>query len=175
MTQTPEIRETQPADWPALQQLYPAVFSDEDLLPVVEQLLVDRQDVVSLGAWSGETLSGHVAFTLCGVEGSTEQVGLLGPLGVSPNVQKQGIGEALVHEGLKRLKARGASLVLVLGDPKYYGRFGFEADADIAPPYLLPEEYLGAWQSLCLTEENPSLYGMLSVPSPWQQPALWVE
>lgn len=171
----PDIRETLSTDWPDLQQLYPAVFPDEDLLPVVEQLLAEKTGVLSLAAIVDHTLVGHVVFTLCGVEGSTERVGLLGPLGVSPDVQKQGIGSSLVYEGLQRLKDTGVFLVYVLGDPNYYGRFGFVADSAVKAPYTLPDDWLPAWQSLSLSEEAPALHGTLSVPAPWQRRALWVD
>lgn len=174
MNAAPSIRKTTSADWPLLQHLYPASFPEEDLLPVVEALITDRNDVLSLAAFTGETMVGHVAFTQCGVEGSDIRVGLLAPLCAAPSVQKQGIGTALVRTGFQLLKDDfGISMVYVLGDPDYYGRFGFASDTDVAPPYPLPEEYLGAWQSLCLADERPVLTGKLLVPPPWQQEKLW--
>lgn len=60
----------------------------------------------------------------------------LAPVGVAPALQKCGIGLALILEGLARLKAKGETLVLVLGEPSYYGRFGFSAAA--AAPIKTP-------------------------------------
>ena len=50
----------------------------------------------------------------------------LGPLAVAPEHQSQGVGGALVEEGLKLCRENNARLIAVLGDPDYYGRFGFE-------------------------------------------------
>ena len=63
--------------------------------------------------------------------------------------------------------------VCVLGDPAYYGRFGFEPDDRVAPPYPLPQEWRSAWQSLSLCGNDRPARGTLSVPPPWRQPALW--
>ena len=52
----------------------------------------------------------------------------LGPLSVAPAWQGRGVGQALVQDGLRALEALGAAGCVVLGDPAYYGRFGFESD-----------------------------------------------
>lgn len=169
------IRESLPSDREALEALYPAAFPDEDLLPVVRDLLSEEEGVLSLVAVSGDTIVGHVAFTMCGVEGRGEKVALLAPLAISPGVQRQGIGTALVHEGLNRLKREDVVRAQVLGDPAYYSRFGFQPDSDVKPPYALPQEWLSAWQSVSLQGEKPHLHGTLSVPEPWRHPALWAE
>jgi hypothetical protein len=75
---------------------------------------------------------------------------LLGPLCAAPDRQGRGIGSALVQAGFERLRADGVTTVLVLGDPAYYGRFGFEAGHDIAAPYDLPPAYVAGWQALSL-------------------------
>ena len=67
----------------------------------------------------------------------------LAPLAVLPQFQKQGIGAALVQEALKIAEERGESLVVVLGNPKYYGRFGFEPSVAfrISSPFKVADEY----------------------------------
>ena len=169
------IRESLPSDTEALEDLYPAAFPDEDLLPVVRDLLNAADGVLSLVAVSGDTIVGHVAFTTCGIAGREENISLLAPLAVSPDVQRQGIGTALVQDGLNRLKREGAVRVEVLGDPAYYGRFGFQADRDVQPPYALPEEWRAAWQFITLQDTKPDLDGTLCVPELWRHPALWAE
>lgn len=52
----------------------------------------------------------------------------LGPVSVHPSRQAQGIGSTLVHAGLDRLRALHAAGCVVLGEPDYYGRFGFAVD-----------------------------------------------
>ncbi len=173
MVETTEIRESLSHDVAAIEKLYPDAFPDEDLLPLVRALLGEESGVLSLVAIAGGGLVGHVAFTTCGISGRDERVALLGPLAVAPDRQRQGIGGALLRAGLRRLAEAGAARVYVLGDPAYYGRFGFEPDENVAPPYPLPEAWRGAWQSLGLRGDGRPPSGSLAVPPPWRRPALW--
>ncbi|MEM9682402.1 MAG: N-acetyltransferase, partial [Pseudomonadota bacterium] len=116
---------------------------------------------------------GHVIFTRCGIEGMTVDVSLLAPLAVVPACQRQGVGTALVQEGLRRLIKSDAARVYVLGDPVYYGRFGFLPDDEVAPPYPLPPDWRDAWQSLGLRESDAPPRGQLTVPPSWRDRALW--
>jgi putative acetyltransferase len=61
----------------------------------------------------------------------------------------------------------------VLGDPAYYGRFGFIQEHKVTPPYPLPTQWVNAWQSIKQCDREPPLAGKLSVPEPWRQSALW--
>jgi putative acetyltransferase len=167
------IRRFQSGDVAGLAELYRDAFPDEDLLPLVRDLSALGNSVLSLVAREGDQLAGHVAFTICGIAGQDGKVALLGPLAVAPTMQRQGIGSALVREGLQSMKAEGVNQVLVLGDPAYYGRFGFESAEGIQPPYPLPEEWCGAWQSLSLIGSQPELKGTLLLPEPWMRAALW--
>ncbi|MGD8340627.1 MAG: N-acetyltransferase, partial [Gammaproteobacteria bacterium] len=117
-------------------------------------------------------LAGHVIFTTCGVEGSGAKAALLGPLAVVPSRQRHGIGSALVRAGLESARESGVDLVCVLGDPRFYGRFGFVAETAIEPSYPLPPEWAGAWQSQRLSDSKAAA-GKLIVPPQWREPALW--
>jgi putative acetyltransferase len=156
------------AEAPNLAALYPQAFPDEDLLPLVRQM-VGQPQVVSLVAGSAEAPIGHICMTYGSVAG--QSVALLGPLCVAPAHQKTGIGTALIQAGLEAVLAGGAEQVLVLGDPNYYGRFGFQQESEVAPPYNLPAEWAPAWQSLSLDEEVPQ--GRLELPDFWMNPAYW--
>jgi putative acetyltransferase len=156
----------------AIEQLYPASFPDEDLLPLVRELLAESCPSRSLVAELDGTLVGHIAFTSCGVTGSDEDVTLLAPLAVAPHCHKQGIGTALMREGLALEEQAGAAIACVLGDPAYYGRIGFTAERNIAPPFPLPPEWEGAWQSLRLSDGVP-IIGQLQVPDVWNRKSLW--
>ncbi|MEM8817450.1 MAG: N-acetyltransferase [Pseudomonadota bacterium] len=173
MTEKLEIRESRPDDLAALESLYPQAFPDEDLLPVVRDLLPDTTVTLSLVATMGAQITGHVIFTKCGVTGSSVNAALLGPLAVAPARQRQGVGTAIVRDGLRRLQEAKVSLVCVLGDPAYYGRLGFLRESSVEPPYPLPDEWDGAWQSRRLCEIAKPCTGRLSVPSQWLEPALW--
>ena len=122
---TVEIRDSRPDDGTALESLYPQAFPDEDLLPLLRDLLHDAANVISLVATVAAEPAGHVIFTRCGVIGDGVNVALLGPLAVAPAQQRQGIGSALVRAGLGRLEDEDVAIVCVLGDPAYYGRLGF--------------------------------------------------
>ena len=61
----------------------------------------------------------------------------------------------------------------VLGDPAYYGRFGFVPEESVTPPYPLPEEWADAWQSLRREPATILEDGALSLPAAWMDPALW--
>jgi len=168
-----EVRESLTNDIASIETLYPDAFPDEDLLPLVRELLSKEPIVLSLVGLADRTLVGHVIFTACSIAGRTDKVALLGPLAVAPNWQRQGIGGALIREGFQRLKSDGVTQVYVLGDPAYYGRFGFELDISVTPPFTLSEEWSEAWQSVSLCGAKPPLHGELSLPQPWLQPALW--
>lgn len=173
MAETTEIHPGRQADIAALEALYVDAFPDEDLSAVLDELLRDRPDVLSLVAADGSEPVGHIAFTACTVGDTDEDVWLLGPLAVAPVRQRHGIGSALVAAGLDRGRTAGVAKVLVLGDPAYYGRLGFIVEDNVDPPYPLPEEWRGAWQSIALRPIDPPLTGMLCVSDPWRQPALW--
>jgi putative acetyltransferase len=168
-----EIRESVPNDVTLIEKLYSDAFPDEDLLPLVRELLTEAPIVLSLVGIADKTLVGHVIFTTCSIVGRTDKVVLLGPLAVAPAWQRQGIGSAIVGAGLRRLENASTNRVYVLGDHAYYGRFGFEPDDGVKPPYPLPEEWRCAWQSVSLRGDKLPLYGKLFVPQPWRQQALW--
>ncbi|MBU2487660.1 MAG: N-acetyltransferase [Alphaproteobacteria bacterium] len=168
-----EIRQSRPDDLASIEKLYPAAFPEEDLLPLVRQLLAEEPGILSLVAEAGDAMAGHILFTLCAITGSDARAALLAPLGVAPELQRKGIGSALIREGLSRLERDGVTHVYVLGDPAYYGRSGFRTETGVAPPYPLPEEHRDAWQSLGLGSAPPPVHGKLQLPDVWMQPALW--
>lgn len=168
-----DIRESTAQDRPALEVLYPAAFPNEDLVSLVRQLACGRDDVVSLVADIDGAVAAHLALTVCCLEGRPERMALLGPAAVAPERQHQGIGETLIRFGLDRIRCEGFAKVMVLGDPAYYSRFGFVADERVTPPYDLPEEWRGAWQSLSLSADGHDAAGQLVVPDPWKRRELW--
>jgi len=165
-----DIRAGGSGDAPAILDLYPRAFPDEDLAPLVAALLAEPE-ALSLVAADGREVLGHIVFSPCAVEGTAGRPWLLGPLAVAPGRQRQGLGSALIREGVRRMAAMGARQIQVLGDPAYYGRFGFEPDADLAPPYPIPEAWRSAWRRLRL-DASP-LSGVLAVMPPWRRPELW--
>ncbi|WP_371227859.1 GNAT family N-acetyltransferase [Roseovarius sp. 2305UL8-3] len=168
-----DIRETTPSDITQILALYPQMFPDEELRPVVSELLDGEFDVLSLAAFEGDAAVGHVLFSICGTQESDPAGAILGPLGVLPSLQQNGLGSALVRAGLERLEQRGIRQVFVLGDPAYYQRFGFAPERKVMPPYPLPDEWAEAWESMLLADRTPLADGPLLPPEPWMKPELW--
>ena len=173
MSEKLEIRESRQADSAAIESLYPAAFPDENLLPLVRDLLNDAAVAISLVGTIGTRIVGHAIFTRCGVVGNSINAALLGPLAVSPAWQRQGIGSAIVRAGLRRLEDADVNRLYVLGDPAVYGRLGFLPESLVEPPFPLPAEWDGAWQSQNVGEPTTPCAGTLSVPPQWLEPALW--
>ncbi|MCF8607749.1 N-acetyltransferase [Gordonia sp. HY442] len=96
---------------------------------------------LSLVAVDGELIVGHVVGSRAWL-GDSPAVGL-GPLSVSPERQKAGVGSALMHAILGAADALGESIVGLLGEPSYYARFGFVPAAlhDVKAPDISWGEY----------------------------------
>ncbi len=168
-----EIRDSATQDRAAIAALYARAFPDEDLLPLVRDLLDDPGVTISLVAVVDSAIVGNVIFTTCHVDSIDTRAALLAPLAVDPASQRKGIGSALVQCGLQRLRDAGIGMVFVLGDPAYYGRFGFRQEASVGAPYPLPLDWADAWQSQRLTDAVAPLSGKLALPRYWLDPALW--
>ena len=100
-------------------------FSEQTEHFIVKALRKANALTISLVAeWEGKVV-GHIAFSPVQVQDGASNWYGLGPVSVLPEYQRQGIGKALVNEGLSRLKGLGARGCALVGDPEYYGRFGF--------------------------------------------------
>jgi putative acetyltransferase len=137
------VRRERPADHDAVRDLHRAAFGGADRGEVPEAGLVDelREDVgflphLSLVAEDGGRLAGHVIATRGWLEPGGIPVLGLGPLGVHPDLQRRGVGTALVHALVAVAEACEERLIALLGDPAYYGRFGFvrSTELGIEPP-----------------------------------------
>jgi predicted N-acetyltransferase YhbS len=95
-----------------------ALFDAKEYLPEFSVVAVLDGEIV-----------GH-AISTRGWVGDHELLGL-GPIGVTPRLQRQGIGSALVNETIARANAAGASGIALLGSPDYYSRFGFVPAASL--------------------------------------------
>lgn len=82
----------------------------------------------------GDELVGHVAFSPVKIDGRHDGWFGMGPVAVWPECQRTGVGSKLVRAGLERLRESRARGVVVLGDPAYYGRFGFRAQDRLRYP-----------------------------------------
>jgi putative acetyltransferase len=108
---------------------------------IVNALRAAGKLAISLVAEADSAVIGHVAISAVTIsDGTTGWFGL-GPISVLPQHQRHGVGSQLTHEALRALRARGGSGCVVLGDPGYYGRFGFHADPNLVLPGVPPEYF----------------------------------
>ena len=96
---------------------------------------------LSLVAEMDGRVVGHIAFSPVKISDGTSGWYGLGPVSVSPEYQRRGIGGALIREGLSRLKASGAAGCCLVGHPEYYGRFGFENVTGLVYEGVPPEAF----------------------------------
>ncbi|EOD69789.1 GNAT family N-acetyltransferase [Amycolatopsis vancoresmycina] len=137
------IRRETPADGPAIHTVHSEAFRREEGVTPVEAPLVDelRADgdlinPLSLVALHDGEVVGHVCCSRARLGEDEDTAVGLGPLGVLPAHQRSGVGSALMHAVLGAADAQGHGLVVLLGNPAYYSRFGFvRADTlSITPP-----------------------------------------
>ena len=136
-----EIREERPDDRDAVFALNAAAFPTDDEAKLVDRLRADAEPLISLVATDGEQIVGHILFSPVSLDDDTSVMGLA-PMAVEPGRQRQGIGSALVTAGLERCSAIGIGVVIVLGHPEYYPRFGFAPASTfgVRSEYDVPDE-----------------------------------
>lgn len=135
------IRAATGGDVAAIDALLRASFPEPVEAMLVRRLCVDGDMVLTLVADDEATgeLAGMVAFSQMNVDvaGKPIAAAALAPVAVAASHRRQGVAEALIQAGLAHLVDAGATLCFVLGDPDYYGRFGFSIDwaSGFASPY----------------------------------------
>jgi putative acetyltransferase len=160
MSDALSIRPERPEDAAPVRALLDAAFGGDTESKVVEQLRADGDFVLSLVAENGEGIAGYAGFPrlVLRLDERNVPVAGLAPVGVSPVLQSRGIGGALIRDGLVRLGDRAERLVFVLGDPAYYGRFGFTVMDGFVSRYAGPY-----FQALMLAPDAPKA-GRVSYP-----------
>lgn len=98
---------------------------------IIRQLRKDGNLTLSFVAEGHGEIFGHVAFSPVAIGGRHDGWYGLGPIAVHPDVQRRGIGSALVTCGLTKLRAAGAKGCALLGKPSFYEGFGFKSDGMI--------------------------------------------
>jgi putative acetyltransferase len=144
-----EIRPCTAGDADAVYEVHRRAFDGRTDEPRIVQRLHDADEaVVSLVAVENDRIVGHVLFSPVSVADRDENVELVGlaPVGVLPENQNEGVGSSLIERGFVACRDAGADAVVVLGDPGYYSRFGFER----ASEYGLGNEY-GADEAFMVT------------------------
>ena len=141
------VRKEAPSDAVAIEPVTIAAFSSAPHASHTEQFIVralrkSGQLSVSLVAEDAGSIIGHVAVSPVAIsDGASGWYGI-GPISVAPERQGQGIGALLMESALSELRTLGAAAgCVVLGDPSYYSRFGFNAEPALVLPGVPPEYF----------------------------------
>lgn len=157
-------------DWPRILGVHRSAFGGDDVPRLAEELRADGFVVpeLSLVAEIDGAVVAHVMNGWVGLEESTTRLLQLSPLGVLPQAQRRGAGAALVRASLAGALERGEPLLLVEGNPEYYGRFGFVRADELG--LLPPPEALHDWafQVAVLDESEPLPQGRVVYPEPFR-------
>lgn len=147
------LRPETPADIGTIHQMTQAAFAGAAHRSGSEGAIIDALRAagaltLSLVAEEAGQIVGHVALSPVRVAGRALGWYGLGPIAVRPDRQGQGVGGALIRDAEARLRAQGAAGCVLVGDPAYYIRFGFAADAGlrvdgVPPQYVLRKVYDG--------------------------------
>lgn len=141
------IRDETAADIAAIHDVTVAAFQSMEFSHYTEQFIIAELRAagamaVSLVAERDGQVLGHIAFSSVIIsDGSLGWYGL-GPVSVLPEYQRQGIGKALVEEGLARLRALDAQGCCLVGHPEYYVKFGFRNISQLVYEGVPPEYFL---------------------------------
>jgi len=138
-----KIRTEAEQDREAVYALNRAAFESNAEADLVDALRLQADPHISLVAEEAGEIVGHIMFSPATLSADSEiRVMGLAPMAVIPGRQRQGIGSALVRNGLEACKKHGYQAVFVLGHPQYYPRFGFAPASryGISPVYDVPDE-----------------------------------
>ena len=148
------IKPSTEADRIAISDIHTSAFGQkkgQEIVELVNGMLDDEtaKPLLSLVAEKDGRLVGHILFTVARLQPEEQDVSvrILAPLVVSSDFQGEGVGGALITEGLKQLAKSGVDLVFVLGHAGYYPKYGFQAAGVLGfeAPYPIPSEDADAW------------------------------
>jgi putative acetyltransferase len=141
-----EIRVAGPEDDDAIAEVNRQAFAQENEGRLAAAICESAGHIpeLNLVAFQDGQLVGHILFSQIVIETADGNVPALAlaPMAVLPRRQRRGIGSALVRTGLDRARELGHKIVIVVGHPEYYPRFGFvpAGDCNIEPPFPVPRE-----------------------------------
>ena len=139
------IRPEESGDAAVIREVVRAAFDAAEHASGTESRIVDSlRDsdalTVSLVAILNARIVGHLAISPVDIDGCSNWFGL-GPVAVLPQLQGKGIGSLLIREALSQLRQKGADGCVVLGDPNFYGKFGFANDPLLTYPGIPPQYF----------------------------------
>ena len=152
------IRDEELKDIEQVHSILQAVFPTEAESNLVDALRANDQAIISQVAVQGVDVLGHILFSHVTTAPPNDAKGLgLAPVSVRPDVQARGIGSQLIREGLLRCKDLGFDYCVVLGDPKYSRRFGFQK----ASSFGIQNEYGVDDEFMVIHFSNRSIAGLV--------------
>jgi putative acetyltransferase len=166
------IREERTRDHAAIRVVHRAAFGRDDEGRLVDRLREDGLLVASLVAEDGDLVVGHVAFSDLRIDtpkGCMLAVALA-PVGVLPQYQRQGIGSALIREGMALCREQARAVAAVVGEPDFYSRFGFSsglgkrltsAYSNLGPAWMAAELTPRALEDLVGLARYPEAFRLL--------------
>jgi putative acetyltransferase len=164
------IRPEVPADYAAVSRVVAAAFGRPNEARLVERLRETPGYLpeLSLVAEERGAITGHVMFTYVTLDDNERGVLCLAPVSVAPERQKDGIGGALIREGVARAGALGEPLVVLVGHPAYYPRFGFEPAQPLGlqPP---PGTHDAVFMALRLFAYDAKVRGRVAWPAVFEE------
>lgn len=175
------VRPETPADRDAVREVQETAFGEVREAELVDAVRASDRYVpeLSLVAEEDGEVVGHVMLSY--VDLGDARVLCLAPVGVRPERQGRGIGGALVREALQLADERGEPLVVLIGNPAYYGRFGFRPAEELGLEHPTPVAP-GVFQAIPLAAYDPRLRGRLVYPpafdvvaEPETERPTWVE
>lgn len=132
-------------EWLAIHSINEAAFGRPDEANLVDSLRSEGALLASVVAELDKRIVGHILFSRMSIEteGGSILAAALAPIAVLPEHQRRGIGGRLIRHSLDLLRRRGEHIVVVLGHPDYYPRFGFSSGKarSLESPFP-PEAYM---------------------------------
>lgn len=125
------VRPAEASDARDIRSVHLLAFPSHVEADLVEQLVSDGDSLISLVAIERARIVGHILFSRMDARSDGRRLDALGlgPVAIIPEMQRRGIGSALIEAGIAEARRLGAKMIFVLGDNMFYERFGFAAAA----------------------------------------------
>ena len=140
------LRDEEASDIAAIRKVHEEAFNTNEEADLVDLLRSRGKATISIVAEENGYILGHILFSPVSIEPTHPGWSAMGlaPVAVIPEKQRQGIGKSLIEAGLNRCKEIGSTVIVVLGDPGYYMKFGFSpaSECGLGNEYQAGDEFM---------------------------------